>query len=229
MLPGAFVLLEALPLTPNGKVDRRRLPHPERQPADGGAAPLGPTEELVAGIFTDLLRIDRVGPEDDFFALGGHSLLAAQVVSRLREPFAVELPLRAVFESPTVAGLARRVDQAVRSGRNGGAPPLRPVSRTAESPLSFAQQSLWLIDRAHGGSPFYNVPVAVEVRGPLDVPALAAGLREIGRRHEVLRTVFTVRAGQPRQVVQPTMDLAPRTVDLSALPEPLSRTATWRR
>ncbi len=195
MVPAAFVTLAALPLTPNGKVDRKALPAPERAEVCGGAtlAPRTPVEEVLAGIWAELLGVERVGADDHFFDLGGHSLLATQVMSRLRGAFGVEMPLRDLFEAPVLADLAARVEAALRAGAHQRAPPLVPVApalREAPLPLSFAQQRLWFIDQLEPGSPLYNMPVALRVEGPLDAAVLALCLGEIVRRHEALRTVF---------------------------------------
>ncbi|HEX2081820.1 MAG TPA: amino acid adenylation domain-containing protein, partial [Longimicrobium sp.] len=157
MVPGAFVSLDALPLTPNGKVDRRALPAPEQGPEERCVAPRTPVEEVLAGVWSEVLRVDRLGVTDNFFQLGGHSLLATRVVSRVRQLFDVEMPLRAVFEAPSVAELA----EAVEARRRAGIPALPPVERVDRAgplPLSFAQERLWFLDRMEPGSAFYNLP-----------------------------------------------------------------------
>ncbi|HEU4556446.1 MAG TPA: amino acid adenylation domain-containing protein, partial [Longimicrobium sp.] len=197
MVPSAVVRLDSLPLTPSGKVARRALPAPEYATGEARhVAPRTPAEEVLAGIWAEVLRLDRVGVEESFFDLGGHSLLATRVVSRVRELFAVELPLRALFECPTVAELAARVEEM----RRAGLPMLPPVvraGRTGALPLSFAQERLWFIDRLEPGSAVYNLPVARRLGGALDVAALERALGEIVRRHEALRTVFTEVDGSP--------------------------------
>ncbi|HVR95695.1 MAG TPA: non-ribosomal peptide synthase/polyketide synthase, partial [Thermoanaerobaculia bacterium] len=217
MVPSAFVLLDALPLTPNGKVDRKALPAPEqtRSPEEETAPPSNPVEELLAGIWTEVLRLDRVGVHDDFFELGGHSLLATQVVSRIREVLGVELPLRRLFTAPTVAGLARAVQEA----QGTVAPPVVPVSRSGDLPLSFAQQRLWVIDQLEPGSPAYNVPLAVRLTGEVSAPLLRRIFAEVVRRHEALRTTFVARDGRPVQVIAPPSAPELPVVDLSRLPE----------
>ncbi|MBV9124651.1 MAG: amino acid adenylation domain-containing protein, partial [Planctomycetes bacterium] len=220
MVPSAFVVLDALPLTPSGKVDRRALPAPERnRPAldREWLAPRTPVEEVLAGLWAEVLGLERVGAQDNFFELGGHSLLATQVVSRLRAAFQVELPLRFLFEAPTVAALAERIEAARRSGQSCAGPPLRPVPRDGYLPLSFAQQRLWFLDQFEPDSSFYNIPAAIRLTGPLDVAALEQSLQELIRRHEVLRTTFAQVAGQLVQVITPT--LAPPLVmeDLTSL------------
>ncbi|MET0399320.1 MAG: non-ribosomal peptide synthase/polyketide synthase [Longimicrobiaceae bacterium] len=219
MVPSAVVALDAFPLGRNGKVDPAALPAPEPAAARGRAAPRTPTEEVVAAVWAEVLRVERVGTGDDFFELGGHSLLATQVVSRVRSALGCELPLRAVFEAPTVAGLARRVDR-LRSGAPAGdqAPPLVPLPRDGSPlPASFAQQRLWIIDRLEPGSTAYNMPLALRLRGPLDARVLGRALAEVARRHEVLRTVFGEAGGAPFQVVRPAGGPALRAADLSRL------------
>jgi len=241
MVPQDWVFLPALPLTGNGKVDRKALPAPERVIAGTAesVAPRTPLEELLAGIFGAVLGQERVGIEDDFFALGGHSLLATQVVSRVRQALAVELPVRALFEAPTVGGLARRI-AAERSAADTPDPSSRPpLVRIARRdgmplPLSFAQQRLWFIDRLEPGSALYNIPLAYRVEGALAVAALGQALAEIVRRHEALRTTFVpgdATGGEPIQQIAPAAPAAPADasilsdpgrlcqVDLEALPE----------
>jgi amino acid adenylation domain-containing protein/non-ribosomal peptide synthase protein (TIGR01720 family) len=220
MVPAAFVALAALPLTPNGKVDRKALPAPEGQDARAWRAPRTPVEEVVAGLWAELLGRERVGLEDDFFALGGHSLLAARVISRLRAAFDVELPVRDLFEASTVEALAARVEAARRKGAQPALPPLLPQTRQGELPPSFAQQRLWFIDRLDPGTPLYNMPLALRVEGPLRPAVLERALSEIARRHEALRTIFAVRGGSPVQVIQPPAPFALPVVDLAGLPEP---------
>jgi len=232
MVPAAFVVLPALPLTPNGKVDRKALPAPERSRHDGaGYVPPGdPVEELLAGLWAEVLGLEKIGVHDNFFELGGHSLLATQVRSRLRGLLGVDLPLRTLFEAPTLGRLAEAV-RAAREEEIGGAPaaipPLPPEARAGDLPLSFAQQRLWLIDQLDPGSSAYNLPTAVRLTGRLDQIDLRPGLLEgvfaaLVDRHESLRTTFPARAGRPVQVVAPAAAARPPelpVVDLSALPE----------
>ncbi len=219
MVPAALVVLPELPLTPNGKVDRRALPAPEPASGEEYAAPRTPTEEVLAGIWAQVLGVERVGRDAGFFALGGHSLLATRVVSRLREALRVEVPLRALFEAPTVAGLAGRIDALLREGAGTDAPPLVPVPRDRPLPLSFAQQRLWFLDRLEPGSTAYNVPRALRLRGALDAGVLGRVLAEIVRRHEALRTVFGEVAGEPVQSVHAAGAAPLAVVDLAGLPE----------
>jgi amino acid adenylation domain-containing protein len=222
MVPAAFVALERLPQTASGKVDRaalaRRAPVTEEPAA--GAPPRGPLEELTAAVWSELLGVEWVGAHDNFFALGGHSLLATRVASRLAAAFAVELPLRDLFEAPTVAGVAARI-AALLAGGALPAPPIVPVPRNAGLPASFAQQRLWLLDQIEPGSALYNVPIALRLAGRLDVAALAGALSAVARRHEALRTVFSPGSssgGAPVQVIRPPAPVPLPVVDLSALP-----------
>jgi amino acid adenylation domain-containing protein len=201
MVPSAFVLMDALPLTPSGKVDRKALPEPDAEPA-GFTAPRTPVEEVIAGIWAEVLRRDRVGAGDDFFALGGHSLLATLVVSRIRDRLGVELPLRALFESPVLAHLASRVEGEMRGGAADQVPPIAHIEGN-DLPLSFAQERLWFIDRLEPGSALYNISVGLRLTGDLNVPALERALGEIVHRHEPLRTAFAETDGRPVQHVLP--------------------------
>jgi amino acid adenylation domain-containing protein len=220
MVPSAFVALEALPLTPSSKVDRNALPAPDVSPDAGGfVAPATPAEELLAGIFAEVLGTERAGARDDFFDLGGHSLLATRVVTRVRDAFGVELPVRALFEAPTVAELAPRVEALRRTGAPAASDPLVPVPREPlrPLPLSFAQRRLWLLDQMEPGSAAYNVPFALRLRGALDVPVLERALAEIISRHELLRTTFGTEGGEPVQVVHPTAEARVPATDLRRL------------
>ncbi|HEY0514542.1 MAG TPA: amino acid adenylation domain-containing protein [Thermoanaerobaculia bacterium] len=233
MVPSAFVFLPDLPVTAHGKLDRPRLPAPElaAEPEDAGAPPRTPAEELVAGIWSEVLGLPRVSRTAHFFDLGGHSLLATQVATRLREALGIEIPVRTLFQAATVAELAAAVAAALAAGDFAAAPPILPVPRQGDLPLSFAQERLWLIDRMTPGRTAYNIALALAVRGDLSVPALAAALGEAVRRHETLRTTFREREGRPVQVIAPaaagTAARLPR-VDLSGLPAG-SRAAATRR
>jgi amino acid adenylation domain-containing protein len=227
MVPSAVVVLPALPLTPNGKLDRKALPRPEHERTSlerPFVPPAGAVEEMVAVIWCAVLGVERVSADDLFFDLGGHSLLATQVISRLRAAFGVDLPVRALFEAPTVARLAARVE-ALRAVERGSAAPASPVivpvpRDGAGLPLSFAQSRLWLLDRLEPGSPLYNLPQAMALSGALDRPALAAALGEILRRHEVLRTRFAELAGEPVQLVEPAGGFSLPLIDLAAVAGP---------
>jgi amino acid adenylation domain-containing protein len=219
MQPAGFVTLEAFPLSANGKVDRSALPAPiEWRPEldEAFVASRSPTEELLAEIWSEVLGIERVGIYHNFFELGGHSLLATQVISRIREVFQVELPLRRLFEAPTIAGLAEDID----AGRAGlrSAPAIMPIARDRELPLSFAQQRLWFLDQLEPGSSVYNFPIAVRLKGTLNTSALKQSLDEIVARHEALRTTFDVVDGRPVEIIAPALSVALPIVDLSGLP-----------
>ena len=219
MVPAAFVALGSLPKNPNGKIDRRALPAPEEPGSPNpGAVPRDPLEEVIADLWAELLGRPRVGVDESFFALGGNSLLATRLVSRLREVFGIELRVRALFEGPTVAELARRVREAVHAGAGLELPPIRPLPRDRELPLSFAQQRLWFLGQLEPESPAYNQTGGLRIRGPLDVAAAGHTLSEIVRRHEVLRTTFPAEAGRPVQRIGPASALALPVEDLSALP-----------
>jgi amino acid adenylation domain-containing protein len=235
MVPAAFIVLDALPRTPTGKVDRAALaantPEPVVPAASSNGSGLSqtPAEEVLAGLWAEVLGVAAVAPGDDFFALGGDSLLAARLLSWVRNAFGVDLPLSALFAAPTVAGLAAAVAEARRQGaldRDLGALPVPrvvPMDRDARLFLSFAQERLWFLAQWMPDSPAYNIPAAVGLDGVLDVPALAAALGEIVRRHEILRTTYTAIAGLPVQIPCAATDawtpLVP-LVDLSALAAP---------
>ena len=221
MVPAVLVLLKALPLMPNGKIDRRALPAPDRSRPEldkAFVAPRTPTEELLAEIWAQLLNIERVGIHDNFFDLGGHSLLATQLVSRMRESFQVEIPLRRLFEVPTVAGLAESIEAARPAGQNLLVPPILPVPRNGNLALSFAQQRLWFFDQLEPGLSAYNIPAAVRLKGRLNLAALEQSLNEIVKRHESLRTTFGKVDGRPTQVIAPTLTIKLPVVDLRKLP-----------
>jgi amino acid adenylation domain-containing protein len=222
MVPSAHVVLDAMPLLPSGKVNRRALPAPEGTRPELEAAyatPRTPVEEVLAEMWARSLGVERVGVYDDFFDLGGHSLIATQLVSQVRRAFQVEIPLRELFEAPTVAGLAERVEAALRSETNLEAPPIEATTREGDIPLSFAQQRLWFLDQLAPGNLFYNIPTAVRLEGSLDVEALARSLNEIVRRHEVLRTTFRTRDGEPVQVIAQELEPSLSVEDLTHLPE----------
>ncbi|MGE0127977.1 MAG: amino acid adenylation domain-containing protein [Blastocatellales bacterium] len=227
MTPAAFVTLDTLPLTSNGKIDRRALPAPEQsrpELAEAFVAPRNPVEELLAGIWTDVLEIERVGVHDNFFDLGGHSLLATKLFSRIRDTFQVELPLADLFDSSTVAALAERIELAKREAQGPSLPPLMPVARPVARedgylPLSYTQQRLWFLDQLEPGSSAYNIPAAVRLTGMLDTEAIAQSFNEIVRRHESLRATFVTVNGQPAQLIASAQTLNLPVMDLCGLPE----------
>ncbi len=215
MVPGAIVQLQAMPLTASGKLDRRALPKPEL--GREGSEYVGPrtaVEEIVSGIWAEVLRVEKVGISDNFFELGGHSLLAMQLVSRVRNILGVEVSLRSLFTSPTVAAMATEVEQLKRSGETTPVPPLIKSDHGGDLPLSFAQQRLWFIDQLEPGNSTYNMPAAVRLSGRVNLDALHSSLNEIVRRHEVLRTSFPSSEGEPRQYIDEYSELRPEVIDL---------------
>ena len=203
MVPQVLVKLERMPLSRHGKIDYQRLPEPA--PVEGeleAEAARSEVEALLAGIWSEVLGLARVGREENFFELGGHSLLATQVMSRVRKAFGVEVRLRELFERPTVKELGQSIERELRQGTGVSAPPLERRERVEELPLSFAQQRLWFIDQLERESAVYNVPVAVRLQGRLNKEALAQTLTEVISRHEVLRTRFDTVAGRAVQVIE---------------------------
>jgi amino acid adenylation domain-containing protein len=221
MVPAAFVFLDALPLTPNGKVDGQALPAPDFQieSAKPFVTPRTPTEKKLAEIWREVLGVERIGADDNFFELGGHSLTATQVIARMHGAFRVEIPLRDLFDLPTVAGLAGTIDAAGHRTEALALPPLARVARGGELPLSFAQERLWFLEQLEPGLAFNNIPIALRLEGALDIGALKRALNEIVRRHETFRTIFKNQNGDPAAVVETVETFAVPVVDLSAAPE----------
>ena len=221
MIPNVFVLLESLPLTSNGKIDRRALPKPDWDSTqlEKFVAPRTPIEEMLAQIWTQVLKIEQVGIHDNFFELGGHSLLATQLVSRIRNLFKVELPLRELFTNATVAQLGRSLQQLQQQDIAQTSLPILKRAENVQLSLSFAQQRLWFLDQFEPNSPFYNIPLALRLAGNLKVRALEQSLQEIITRHEALRTNFITVDGKASQIIQTHTDWQVSVVDLRHLPK----------
>ena len=238
MLPSLVVQLSHLPLSPNGKLDRQALPAPDWSSLalSAGSTPArSPLEEVLVAIWQEVLGLPQVGIHDNFFLLGGHSLLATQVASRLHEVFHAEVPLRTFFEAPTISDLAQRLDGALFGNPQSSRLPLQPQVRPAILPLSFAQQRLWFLDLLEPNSPFYTIAASLHITGSLHVAALEQSLSEIVRRHEVLRTTFTMHGDHAVQTNNPSRTFPLPTIDLSlltqqqeALTEDLSRAEAQR-
>lgn len=206
MVPAFYEVLEEIPLTASGKVDRGKLPRVAggyRASQKEMVEPRTPVEAIVAGVWRERLGLEEVGIYDNFFMSGGHSLLATQVISRLRSMFKVELALRSLFETPTIAGLAQRVETEMRAGQALQAPVIERVERGIGLPLSFAQQRLWFFNQMNPESCIYNILTAIKLEGKLNVQSLEGSLNEIVERHEILRTTFEMLDGNPVQAISP--------------------------
>lgn len=222
MVPSAFVLLESLPLTPNGKVDRKALPAPGSDTPEAKTdyvAPRTPLERSVAAVWSRILAVADVGIHDNFLELGGHSLLAMQVVSGIQNELRVELPLRWIFESPTVARLAARLEAASDQFTQQETPRIQRVARDQALPLSFAQQQLWFFAQLAPGNLAYNQPRGFRLKGTLDIAALLKSFNSIVARHEILRTTFAAENGKPIQIIAESAFAYMSVVDLTSLPE----------
>ncbi len=232
MIPSPFVVLDSLPRSANGKIDRKALPAPRSSPAAPEPASAEAEDELLAGLFAEVLGVSRFGRDDDFFAAGGHSLAAMRLLSRIERAFWVELPARTLFEAPTVARLAMRL-RAARSGGAAAAGSTAPIGRVArrggdfeELPASFAQQRIWLLERLDPGRPTYHLPGRLTLSGApgaLDFSALASALSRVIDRHEALRTGFVAGPLGPVQRIAARVNTGLATVDLTALPAPAGR------
>lgn len=227
IMPSAFMLLDALPLTPNGKIDKLSLPSPDIFQLEREieyVVARNPIEEKLTTIWFKVLGVEQVGVHDNFFNLGGHSLLATQVMSRVRDAFNLEVPLSWLFASPTIAELAQSINTQLQTAQIIKYPPIEPVSRNRDLPLSFAQQRLWFVSQLMPNSPLYNMSAPVRLIGVLDIAALESSFNEVVQRHEVLRTNFVAIEGKPIQVIIPSLNLPLPIVDLQTL-EPLEQAA----
>ncbi len=232
MVPAVIVLCAALPLTPNGKVDRAALlalaPDPSAEEVTY-VAPQTPTEQRVAAIWAEVLDVERVGSYDNFFSLGGHSLLVTKVVARVRSALGVELPLRALFETPSVAGMAAMIDALSQGGQAAPSGGIPRADRSVELPLSSSQQRLWFVEQLAPSDGAYAIANALQLDGRLDVMALERSLRLVIERHETLRSAFAVEDGRPRQVLAPSVDFALDISDLTHLAGPQHQAEVTRR
>ncbi len=218
MIPAAFVSLDTLPLTPNGKLDRAALPAPDLNRTDESESlPHTLIEELLVQIWSDVLGIKKVGIHDNFFEIGGHSLLATQVISRIRTSLQIEIPLSSLFESPAIAALAARIEHFLQKEYALQSPPIVPVPHENLLPLSLMQQRIWFLDQVQSNDTTYLMTMAQHCRGILNSKALEWSIQEIIHRHEILRTTFTARAGQPMQVIHPATTSCLPCIDLSGL------------
>ncbi|WP_458794113.1 condensation domain-containing protein, partial [Nocardia beijingensis] len=209
MVPATVMVIDAMPLTPNGKIDRKALPAPEFSSTTRYRAPRDDREQALAGLYAEILGLTRVGIDDSFFDLGGHSLLATRLTSRIRTVLGVEVPIRAVFDAPTIAELAPALD----TGTVGVRAALHPRPRPEVVPLSYAQRRLWFLHKLEGASATYNIPITIHLDGGLDIEALSAALGDVIARHESLRTVFTDIDGDPAQrILDPDTLEVPITV-----------------
>ncbi|WP_026798523.1 non-ribosomal peptide synthetase [Planktothrix prolifica] len=201
MVPTAFVLLDTFPLTPNGKIDRRALPVPDLQSQGEYIAPRNPIEEKMAQIWAEVLKLKRVSIEDNFFELGGHSLLATQVISRCQQAFQIALPLRYLFESPTIAQLSAVILKELQTGLGLKLPAIVPLNRQDDIPLSWAQERLWFVNQLEGESGAYTIDLTMRLLGNLDIKALKKAFQAIIQRHEPLRTQFKLKNNKPIQAI----------------------------
>lgn len=231
MVPSFFIILEAMPLTISGKIDRQALSAIRKHITESAIVSnirRTPTEEIIAGIWADVLTREQIAANENFFEIGGHSLTATQIIGRVRKAFGIELPLRSLFEGPTISALAKDVEDALREQAGLPSGPLPRAERLQTAPLSFGQQRLWVLDQIQPGTAFYNISIAVRLVGKLDLRAFKQAFSEIIRRHEILRTVFADCDGQPMQVVTAPEEIDLPVADLSSHP-PQQSEETARR
>ncbi|MEH2062943.1 MAG: amino acid adenylation domain-containing protein [Nostoc sp.] len=220
MMPSSFVMLNALPLTANGKVDRRSLPAPDRTRRNleqDFVSPRTTVEKVLAKIWVEVLRLEQISVHDNFFEIGGHSLLATQIISRVRDTYQLDLPLRCLFDAPTVASLAEIIEAQLQQNLELQTQGIVPATRNQNLPLSFAQQRLWFLEQFLPDNPLYNLPQSFHLVGQVNLSALEESINEIIRRHEVLRTTFAFLDGQPVQIIAPTLTVTLHRIDLRSL------------
>ena len=224
MVPSIFVALDRMPMTTNGKTDRSALPAPDnthRRIAGNPDyhEPQTPTQKKLTRFFSEVLHIEPIGLEDNFFDLGGHSLLATQVTSRIREAFGADLPVSTIFKAPTVKALAHLLDDPSRQRESTALPPIVHIADQKDAPLSFSQLRQWYLDLLEPGTPAYNIPLAYRLKGPLNETALGKAFEEIIKRQQGLRTIFKKRNGHPVQIIEPPHPFTPERIDLMHIPE----------
>ena len=213
MIPAVFMKLDALPRTISGKIDRRALPAPA-QTNGHSRPPATPIEEILTGIWREVLEREEIDAQANFFELGGHSLLVALLLSRVRRVFKVEIPLRLFFEAPTISGLAAVIENKLGSETGTPKPALAPLNHEGKATLSMAQQGLWFVNQLEPHSYAYNIPAAVHIRGTIDVAALERALTTVELRHDSLRTTFVIENGRPVQLIAPETGLRISVEDL---------------
>jgi amino acid adenylation domain-containing protein len=232
MIPSAFILLESMPLTPNGKVDRQSLSELDAVPLeirDSYQRPRNAIEEILVELWKDLLGAKQIDIHDNFFDLGGHSLLAANLISRVQAALHVEIAMRSLFESPTVAGLAAWIEKAMSAKGVNEVPVIKKVPRSGKIPLAYSQQRLWLLDQFGNNNAVYNISTVVQINGRLNVEILERTLSEIIRRHEALRTTFEVESGEPVQVINPPYSVVLPLTNLGELTKTEQEEEVMRR
>ncbi|MGB3534213.1 MAG: amino acid adenylation domain-containing protein [Microcoleaceae cyanobacterium] len=219
MIPAVFVQLEAFPLTANQKIDRRALAAIEYQlpTLSQQIKPQTPIEEIIAGIWQNVLNLQEIGVNENFFELGGHSLLATRVVSQIREVFKIEFPLRYLFDFSTITELAQEIEKLTKNKLKLPVSSIQPISRNSDLPLSFAQQRQWFLSQFEPNNPFYNIPIAIRLQGTLNIKILKQTFSQIIRRHEVLRTAFHTVNGKPKLMISSNCELEVPIIDLCNL------------
>ncbi len=230
MYPHVYIVLDRFPLTPNGKVDRRALPPPDwrkRQAEVEFLAPRTAVEEILSGIYADILGLESVGREDDFYQLGGHSLNATQIVSRIRDVFHIEIPLQSVFEKPTILDLAAHLQEEIQQPRAVTTEAITPVPRNRRLPLSAAQERVWFIQQLDKDNRAYYFHATFEFEGRLDAAVLEKSLSEVVKRHEILRTTFPLDGDAPVQMIHPAKPVSLPVVDLRELSEAKRNQHLW--